>query len=150
MNRYPDTSFLCAIYREQDNSSQADAFFKTLAEPLSVTALVLYEFRQSVRWQTFLHRNDPSKGYGDKEGAQMLADLQSDLSSGLLQIAPVDWAKTISVAEHLSAQHTSKGGHRAFDILHVATALELKAKEFLTFDAQQSALAKAVGLKVKP
>jgi len=30
------------------------------------------------------------------------------------------------------------------------TALELKAKQFLTFDGGQSALAKAVGLKVKP
>jgi len=147
---YPDTSFLCAIYRQQDNSTQADALFRKLPEPLPVTALVLFEFRQSVRRQTFLHRKDPGKGYGEKEGAQMLADLRSDLSGGLLQIAPVDWAKVMSTAEQLSAQHTRKGGHRGFDILHVATALELGVKEFLTFDARQSALAKAVALKVKP
>ena len=55
-----------------------------------------------------------------------------------------------SRAEQLSAQHTGKTGRRAFDILHVATALELEAKQFLTFDGGQSALAKAVGLKVKP
>ena len=67
-----------------------------------------------------------------------------------MQIEPVDWAKVISRAEQLSARHTAKSGHRGFDILHVASALELGAKELLTFDAQQSALAKAVGLKVKP
>ena len=50
----------------------------------------------------------------------------------------------------LSAQHTIPGGHRSFDILHVAAALELGAKEFLTFDARQSALAEAENLTVKP
>ncbi len=115
-----------------------------------MTALVLFEFRQSARWQTYLHRRDASKGYGEKEEAKMLADLQSDIDGGLLQIASVDWAKVISQAEQLSARFTAKGGHRAFDILHVATALELGAAEFLTFDVQQSALAKAAGLKVKP
>ena len=80
----------------------------------------------------------------------MLADLQSDIDSGLVEIIPVDWAKVHSRAEQLSAQHTGKAGYRAFDILHVATALELEAKQFLSFDGGQSALAKAVGLKVKP
>jgi predicted nucleic acid-binding protein len=34
------------------------------------------------------------------------------------------------------------------DILHVATAIELGAKEFLTFDANQKKLAEAEGLLV--
>ena len=150
MNAYPDTSFLCALYREQDNSKTADAHRKTMTEPLPVTSLVLFEFRQSVRFQTWLHRKEAAKGYGEKEGAKMLADLQSDIDSGLVEIIPADWAKVHSRAEQLSAQHTGKTGRRAFDILHVATALELEAKQFLSFDGGQSALAKAVGLKVKP
>jgi predicted nucleic acid-binding protein len=150
MTAYPDTSFLCALYREQDNSRQADALFRRLPGPLTVATLVIFEFRQSVRWQTFLHRKDASKGYGGSEGAQMLADLQDDIATGRLQIVPVDWANVISAAERLSAQHTINDGHRAFDILHVATALELGAKEFLTFDARQRALAKTAKLKVRP
>jgi predicted nucleic acid-binding protein len=148
MSVYPDTSFLCALYRQQDNTTEAIAYRASMKEPLPVTALGLFEFRQSVRWQTFLHRKDVNKGYGDREGSRMLADLESDLAAGLLQIAPVDWAKVISAAEQLSAQHTGRGGNRGFDILHIATALELGAKVFLTFDARQSALARAMGLKV--
>jgi hypothetical protein len=36
------------------------------------------------------------------------------------------------------------------DIMHVAAALVLAAKEFVTFDARQGALAKRVGLTVWP
>ena len=149
MNAYPDTSFLYALFRQQNNTAEAVGHRASMKEPLAVTALGLFEFRQSVRWQTFLHRKDAGKGYGDREAARMLADLQSDLASGLLQIAPVDWANVISTAEQLSTRHTGKGGQRAFDVLHVATALELGARDFLTFDARQGALAKAAGLKVK-
>ena len=150
MTAYPDTSFLCALYREQDNSKTADALRKAMGEALTVTALVLFEFRQSVRFQTWLHSKDAGKGYGEKEAVKMLADLQSDLDAGLVRIEPAEWAKVISRAEQLSSQHTGRGGHRAFDVLHVASALELGAKAFLSFDASQRTLAKAAGLKVKP
>lgn len=40
-----------------------------------------------------------------------------------------------------------KGGHRTLDILHVATARHLAARDFLTFDARQKKLAKAIGLR---
>lgn len=150
MTAYPDTSFLCALYRRQDNTPEALAHRATMKDALFVTALALFEFRQSVRFQTWLHSKDSRKGYGEKEGAKMLADLQSDIDGGLVRVEPVDWAKVISRGEQLSAQHTGKAGYRAFDILHVATALELDAKDFLSFDDGQRTLAKSSGLKVKP
>lgn len=150
MTGYPDTSFLYALYRRQENTAQAISRRASITGPLPVTALVLYEFRQSVRWQNWLHHKDASKGYGESEGAGMLAHLQSDLTNGLVQIVSVDWAKVISRAEQLSARQTAQSGHRAFDILHVATALELGATEFLAFDFNQRKLAQAAGLKAKP
>ena len=63
MLAYPDTSFLCAIYRSQDNSPIAAAYFQTMPGPLEVTTLLLYEFRQAVRFQIRLRRHDPNKGY---------------------------------------------------------------------------------------
>ncbi len=80
----------------------------------------------------------------------MLADFQTDLERGLVRVVPVDWLGVINRAEQLSAQRTGKSGSRAFDILHVATALELGVEEFLTFDVRQGALARALGLQVRP
>jgi len=150
MIAYPDTSFLCAIYRLQDNSPLAAAVFRAMPEPLAVSSLLLFEFRQSVRFQTALYAKDRRKGYPPAEAAKMLADLGADLASGVVVIVPAEWPEVYSIAERLSAHHTPKGAHRALDVLHVATALHLGARELLTFDANQAALAKAEGLAVRP
>jgi hypothetical protein len=42
------------------------------------------------------------------------------------------------------------GGHRSFDILHVATARLLNATCFLSFDANQRKLATTLRLNVGP
>jgi hypothetical protein len=39
MIAYPDTSFLCSLYREQVHSNQADAYRK-MSEPLHFTRLL--------------------------------------------------------------------------------------------------------------
>jgi predicted nucleic acid-binding protein len=64
--------------------------------------------------------------------------------------ATADWADVHRIAERLSAKHTKTDGPRAMDILHVATALHLGAREFLSFDGNQRKLARAEGMKAKP
>ena len=129
MMAYPDTSFLCALYRLQDNSPEAAAYLAAMPEALEVTTLLLYEFRQAVRFQIRLHRYDPSKGYSRAEGTKMLADLKSDLISGAVITIPAPWPQIHLAAERLSELYTDASGHRSMDILHVATAIELGAKE---------------------
>lgn len=148
MKVYPDTSFLCALYRLQANSTVAAAYFSAMPGPLEVTTLLLYEFRQAVRFQMRLHRHDSSKGYPRLEGTKMLTDLKSDLVSGEVITIPAPWAQVHLAAERLSELYTGASGHRSMDILHVVTAIELGAQEFLTFDGNQKKLAQAEGLKV--
>jgi predicted nucleic acid-binding protein len=150
MTAFPDTSFLCALYRRQDNSPAAAAYFKALPEALAVSGLLLYEFRQSVRFQVWLHARDKGKGYPQADADAALADLQTDLDSGAVEVAAVDWLDVHRLAETLSKRHTMAGGHRSLDVLHVATALHLGARDFLTFDTNQRKLAAAEKLKVKP
>ncbi len=149
MIAFPDTSFLCALYRRQDNSPAATAYFKAMPEALHVSGLLLYEFRQSVRFQVWLHARDKGKGYPQADCNRALADLQTDLDTGALVLGAVEWPDVHRLAEILSKRHTIAGGHRSLDVLHVATALHLGAREFLTFDANQRKLATAEKLKVK-
>jgi predicted nucleic acid-binding protein len=145
---FPDTSFLCAFYRRQDNSPQAAAHFKTMPEALHVSGLLLYEFRQSLRFQVWLHAHDKTKGYPQADCDRALGDLQTDLETGAVVTVAADWPDIHRLAEKISTRHTIAGGHRSFDVLHVATALHLGAKEFLTFDANQRKLAAAEKLKL--
>lgn len=148
MTAYPDTSYLCALYRLQENSPVAAGYFRDLPGPLEVTSLVLFEFRQSVRFQIRLWQQDRTRGIPRSQGRQMLTDLQGDLDVGALKVVPASWAQVHALAERLSSHHTETGGHRAMDILHVAAALELGATGFLTFDRNQRRLAEAEGLAV--
>jgi predicted nucleic acid-binding protein len=148
MKVYPDTSFLCATYREQDNSERADAFNDQLVGALPVSTFLLLEFRQSVRFQARLFEKDRSKGFSKTEGSAMLRALQSDLADGVLETVAPDWADVHRIAEELSSKYTESGGHRLADILHVATAIHLGAEQFLTFDVNQRKLAEAESMVV--
>ena len=150
MIAFPDTSFLCAMYVRQYNSLTAAAHFQKMPEALSVSGLLLYEFRQSVRFQVWLHGRDKTRGYPQSVAEVALAKLQSNLDTGALVVVTADWPDVHRLAETLSKRHTMTGGHRSLDALHVATALHLGAREFLTFDANQIKLALAEKLKVKP
>jgi predicted nucleic acid-binding protein len=68
----------------------------------------------------------------------------------VLEIIPCDFGAVIEIARKLSNGRTWRGGHRSFDLLHVATSRHLKAKRFLSFDAVQRQPAEAEGLKVGP
>ncbi len=148
MIAYPDTSFLCALYRTQENSDRALAYREAMSEPLHVTRLLLWEFRQSVRFQAFRHRKNRNVGYPLHEAEKMLSDLGDDLKESLVISVEVDFTNILVTGERISKTRTFVGGHRSFDILHVATAIDLDAKEFLSFDTNQIELAAAEGLKV--
>ncbi|MBE2203624.1 MAG: hypothetical protein IAE94_04750 [Chthoniobacterales bacterium] len=126
----------------------ADQFMMRLSGSLPVSSLLLLEFRQSVRLQIRLHLSNRRKGFSQREGQQMLNDVQMDLNAGLLMATPVDWSAVHQRAEALSGAHTLAAGHQLANILHVATALQLGVTEFLTFDANQKKLAVAEGFIV--
>ena len=54
---------------------------------------------------------------------------------------------TWDICAQLARRNAGKLGVRTLDTLHVASALELKAEQFWTFDQRQSKLADAAGLK---
>jgi predicted nucleic acid-binding protein len=150
MRAYPDTSYLCAIYVKQSNSPRAATHAATMREPLHVSALLAYEFRQSLRFQTWRRAMNPREGIAPADARTAIAQFEADLASGVAVLAPCSFQEVFRLADDLSSRHTPARGHRSFDVLHVATALHLRAKEFLTFDGNQRILATSEKLTVKP
>jgi predicted nucleic acid-binding protein len=77
-----------------------------------------------------------------------LDDLNADIRAGRIALADALWRRTLDLAAELSERHTTRLGTRSLDVLHVATAITLGMKLFVTYDERQGALAKAVGMKV--
>lgn len=148
MIAYPDTSFLTSLYFHQAHTEKAALHFRTLSEPLLVTSLVRFEFRQGARLQVYFYSRNRSTGFTAAQAESALSNFDIDLSAGIIRMDACDWPAIFERADYLSLRHTATSGHRAFDILHVATALHLGAEEFLTFDVNQRRLAVAEGLTV--
>lgn len=150
MIAYPDTSFLCAFYVKQSNSAAAAAHAATMTEPLHIAPFLAYEFRQSLRFQVWRHSANPREGLALADAQAALSQFGADLDNGVALLEPCNFQDVLRRAEDLSSRHTVAGGHRSFDVLHVATALHLGVRDFLTFDTNQRKLAGVEGLAVKP
>lgn len=146
MIAYPDTSFLCSLYREQVFSEQARLHRDRMTEALHATALLEFEFMQAVELQVFLNENDRTKGYGRRVADAVIAKWNEQIVEGKVKLLPCDTDEVIRYASKLSRSHTAGGGHRSLDLLHLATAVHLGAKEFLSFDDRQVKLARKLGL----
>ncbi len=141
MKAFPDTSFLCALYRQQVNSDLALAFMEARGEPLPVSALVRFEFVHGIRREVFSNAQDRGAGLTLSVASGVLHAFDEDFRLGRL-------VAVIHCAGELSERHAIAKGHRAFDTLHAATALTLGFGELLTFDRQQGSLAEAEGMDV--
>ncbi len=117
-----------------------------MREPLPVTRLLLWEFRQSARFQAFRHRQDSSVGFPLAAAERMIAKVEEHLRAGTLELVACDLLDVLILGERISKTRTFTGGHRSLDILHIATALVLDAREFLSFDGNQNVLASAEGM----
>ena len=74
------------------------------------------------------------------------ARFQQHRETGLWAEVPMP-ESVFDVSSQLARRHGAKLGLRTLDTLHVASALELKAECFWTFDERQKKLARAVGMK---
>ena len=140
---YPDTSFLVSLYIEEDTTLEVESFLETLTEPLLFTPFHRLEFRTALRVRVFrknLTLNQLKLGLQNNE---------EHLLNGILRHTPLNWSDTLREAERLGEAHLTETGVRSGDLLHVAAAVVLGAREFVTFDQRQTKLARRAGLKVK-
>ena len=148
---YADSSFLLRLLSHEAGSADAVALFRKLGRPAMVfSPLHEVEVRNALRAKAFIEKQSlPAKKRAavDAELANWESRLERFLTRGTFATADVDWSAAIARALRLSARHTLQLGTRAYDILHVAFALELHCSVFITCDIRQTALAKSAGLK---
>jgi predicted nucleic acid-binding protein len=139
-----DTSFLFSLFGNDAHTARARNWVNDERLPISVSVFNQYEFQNAIRFAAF------RKVITSTEVIATLDAFEADLKSGHLQAISVDLSAVLIEASILAARYTINGGHRSFDILHVAVARILKASTFLTFDENQRKLAKALRLNVGP
>ena len=139
---YVDPSALARVYVHQAGSREICAWRAKIAGALPVTHHGRTEVINAICRCAFLGHLDQT------ELEEALTDFLADFSQGRLHQADILWRAALNRAAELSRQHTPKLGSRALDVLHVACALELKLRHFLTFDERQQKLAAVAGLKL--
>jgi predicted nucleic acid-binding protein len=141
LSTYADTSFLVALYTPDAHSDGAAARMQQTVPPVLLTPFNQLELVNALLLRVF--RKELSAG--DVEAA--LAMFRRDLADGLFLFMTLSEA-VYGKAEQIARRRTPHLGTRTLDVLHVASALELQATTFYTFDHKQAKLAKTEGLKV--
>ena len=140
MKVYADTSFLVSLYVQDASSGRAQAWLSAHPTALPLTAFARIELRNAIAQLVFRGQLTP------QESAAAWQLIEADAAQGRLQPVFVPWTAILAKAEQLTAQHSARIGVRTLDILHVASALQLGATEFVSFDLRQGDLAKTVAL----
>jgi hypothetical protein len=139
-----DTSFIASLYLKESTSVQARAVVQAAATGLPLTPLALLELRNAFNRAVQRQRITPA------QRDALWLDVEADIASGFLVPTPVASDELHNKARQLSDRYTPTLGTRSLDLLHVAAALVLQAREFFTFDDRQRQAAAGEGLKVKP
>lgn len=139
MSIYADSSFVVSLYLLDRHSAEAQR--RMASKPLLwLTPLHVAEWTHAIEQHVFQSQ------LSLREAQQVYSDFERDRAAGLwAEVNLPDMA--FEVCAQLARCHVARLGSRMLDTLHVASALELKAERFWTFDERQRKLATAEGLK---
>ena len=143
MIAYFDSGVLIKSYVAEKDSAAADALISQTLEPIPFTHFHAIEIRTALRLK--LGRREIT----DAQLKGALRALQEDIDKGRLDRPAYELLTVFREAEELSAKFAAVTLSRSLDILHVAAAVVIGARQFITFDARQAALASKAGLTLK-
>ena len=141
---FADASFLVAFFAGTEHSKTARQWWMRHPEVITVSRLVLFEAENAIR-------SLPLSGKIKRADALWAIEhLKRRALEGMIEIREVSNKRVYPAARRLSVHYCEDRSFGAMDIIHVATAQELSARRFLTFDDRQRELAKAEGMQVLP
>jgi predicted nucleic acid-binding protein len=139
---YVDPSALSRLYLRQPGSREISIWRNRIGGTLPITHHGRVEIINAINLAVFRKELPPEKAAASQTW------LAEDFIHGHLTQVDILWRASLNRAAELSQAHTRTFGTRSLDILHVACAIELKLRHFLTFDERQGKLATALGLKL--
>lgn len=137
-----DTSFLFSFYHYDTHSAAAHKFVAEHSDSLSLSPFNRFELYNAFRFSEFC------KVLQKGRSELLIAAFEKDFANGYFQEPACNLATILTEAHYLSSCYTLEKGYRTFDIIHIATAVHLHAKIFLTFDQKQRTLAKSQGFEI--
>lgn len=140
---YIDTSAIVKLYIREPDSQDVSKWLTKNNEPVPMTRLIELELINAFKLKGF------RKEINNDDFQNICRRLKDHEEKGVYYRPQLDWFVVFSNTLELSKNHTSKIGSRSLDILHVATALFLKADKLLTFDDRQGQLARLAGLNIE-
>jgi predicted nucleic acid-binding protein len=144
MDAYFDSAIIVKLYVQEATSPVAIGLVGAYTAPYPLTHWQALEVKNAIRLKTFRQEITPA------EMNQSLAAFEQDTTAGRWQRPGCAAATIEQKADELCAAYSAMLGCRTLDIIHVAAALVIGSKEFVTFDRRQGTLAKQAGLMVKP
>lgn len=142
MSAYFDTSVLVQWYVLESGSAAAVALRTRTAPPILLSPFHRVELTAALRLKVF------RRELSSVVATQALGDFEAEEQAGLFESAELAFGALCRRAEDLADSYSDQLGVRSLDVMHVASALELKCREFVTADLRQGELAKACRLKV--
>jgi hypothetical protein len=139
---YLDSSALRYLYVHGSKSTAMASWRFKRPGPLRITRFGRAEIINAIATVFFRKELAPA------ELEPTFSDLAEDFVNDRLQLVDVPWRAVLDQAAELSRQYTPALGTRSLDGLHVASALELGTRQFVTYDERQARLASACGLRV--
>jgi predicted nucleic acid-binding protein len=147
MSAYADANLLVRLFLQSPDSASILPHIRN--EVLPITDLISFEVMNAVERMAFESR---AGGSPWRVSPEMAALAQTDFEA---QVKREHFLKRVSLSlpdiepdfSSLVRRFTATHGFRTYDIMHVASAMKLRCKRFLSFDAKATALAKLVGLK---
>jgi predicted nucleic acid-binding protein len=138
---YVDPSALLKLYVHEPQSAAMSAWRGRTAGAFPLTEHGRLEIVNGICLAAFRRALTPAAL------TDALASFDEDWSEGRYVQADILWRATLRRASEISRTRTAALGCRSLDVLHVAAALQLGLRTFVTFDARQRRLARVEGLK---
>jgi predicted nucleic acid-binding protein len=139
---YVDTSVLVTLYIKEVHSRKASDWIRSNNEALPKTVFHELEFTNAIQLKLF------RKEMSQKQAGIVLRRFNEHETEGIFYTPQMYWSDVINYSLELSNTRTKSIGSRSLDIIHVASALSIRADRFFTFDAKQAKLALDAGLQL--